>query len=68
MMPAPGNMANLLGAQTAISNLAENSPHLLADVEVTRALKHSLMAATIACPQVMPTRPTINGRSRPMTR
>ena len=49
VMPAPGNMANLLGAQTAISNLAENSPHLLADVEVTRALKHSLMAATIAC-------------------
>jgi hypothetical protein len=33
VMPAPGNMANLLGAQNAISNLAENSPHRLADVE-----------------------------------
>ena len=49
VMPAPGNMANLLGAQTAISNLAENSPHLLANVEVARALKQSLIGATIAC-------------------
>ena len=39
----------LLRAQTAISNLAENSPHLLADVEVARALKQSLIGATIAC-------------------
>ena len=49
VMPAPGNMANLLGAQTAVSNLAENSPHLLANVEVARALKQSLIGATIAC-------------------
>ena len=49
VMPAPGNMANLLGAQTAISNLARNSPHLLANVEVVRALKQSLIDATIAC-------------------
>jgi AraC-like DNA-binding protein len=49
VMPAPGNMANLLGAQNAISNLAENSPHRLADVEVARALKQSLIGATIAC-------------------
>ena len=49
VMPAPGNMANLLRAQTAISNLAENSPHLLADAEVARALKQSLIGATIAC-------------------
>ena len=49
VMPAPGNMANLLGAQTAISNLAENSPHLLANVEIGRALKQSLIDVTIAC-------------------
>ena len=49
VMPAPGNMANLLRAQTAVSNLAENSPHLLANVEVARALKQSLIGATIAC-------------------
>ena len=49
VMPAQGNMANLLGAQNAISNLAENSPHRLADVEVARALKQSLIGATIAC-------------------
>jgi AraC-like DNA-binding protein len=49
VMPTPANMAGLLGAQTAISNLAENSPHLLADVEVARALKQLLIGATIAC-------------------
>jgi AraC-like DNA-binding protein len=49
VMPAPGNMASLLRAQTAISNLAENSPHLLAKVEVARALKQSLIDVTIAC-------------------
>jgi AraC-like DNA-binding protein len=48
-MPIPGNMANLLAAQNALSNLAENSPHLLANVEVARALKQSLIGATIAC-------------------
>jgi AraC-like DNA-binding protein len=49
VMPARGNMANLLGAQKAISTLAENSPHRLANVEVARALKQSLIGATIAC-------------------
>ena len=49
VMPAPGDMANLLCAQTAVSNVAENSPHLLANVEVARALKQSLIDATIAC-------------------
>jgi AraC-like DNA-binding protein len=49
VIPAPENMANLLRAQTAISNLAENSPHLLAKAEVARALKQSLIEATIAC-------------------
>jgi AraC-like DNA-binding protein len=49
VMPAPGNMASLLRAQTVISNLAENSPHLLANVEAVRALKQSLIDATIAC-------------------
>ena len=49
VIPAPGNMANLLRAQAATSNLAENSPHLLANVEVARALKQSLIGATIAC-------------------
>jgi AraC-like DNA-binding protein len=47
--PAPGDMANLLRAQTAASNLAENSPYLLANAEVARALKQSLLDATIAC-------------------
>jgi AraC-like DNA-binding protein len=48
--PAPGNMANLLRTQTAACDLAENSPHLLAtNVEVARALKQSLIDATIAC-------------------
>jgi AraC-like DNA-binding protein len=42
-------MANLLRAQTAASNLAENSPHLLANAEVARALKQSLIGATTAC-------------------
>jgi AraC-like DNA-binding protein len=49
VIPAPGNMANLLCAQTAASNLAENSPHLLANVEVARALKQSLIDSTSAC-------------------
>jgi AraC-like DNA-binding protein len=49
VIPAPGNMANLLRAQTTISNLAENAPHLLAKVEVVRALKQSLVDATVAC-------------------
>jgi AraC-like DNA-binding protein len=49
VIPAPGNMANLLRAQTAACSLAENSPHLLAKVEVVRALKQSLIDATIAC-------------------
>jgi AraC-like DNA-binding protein len=49
VIPAPGNMANLLRAQTAASNLAENSPHLLANAEVARALKQSLIGATTAC-------------------
>jgi AraC-like DNA-binding protein len=49
VIPAPGDMANLLGAQTIISNLAENSPHLLADVEIARTLKQSLLGATLAC-------------------
>ena len=49
VIPAPGDMANLLRAQTAASDLAENSPHLLANVEVARALKQSLIATTIAC-------------------
>lgn len=49
VIPAPGNMANLLCAQTAASDLAEKSPHLLANVEVARALKQSLIATTIAC-------------------
>ena len=49
VMPAPGNMANLLRAQTAVSNLAENSPHLLANAEIARALKQSLIGATTAC-------------------
>ncbi len=39
----------MLVAQNAISNLAENSPHLLANVEVARALKQSLLGATIVC-------------------
>ena len=46
---SPGNMENLLRAQTAISNLAENSPHLLANADIARALKQSLIGATIAC-------------------
>jgi AraC-like DNA-binding protein len=49
VVPTPGNMANLLRVQTAASNLAENAPHLLANVEVARALKQSLIATTIAC-------------------
>ena len=49
VIPAPGNMANLLRVQAATSNLAENSPHLLANAEVARALKQSLIGATIAC-------------------
>jgi AraC-like DNA-binding protein len=49
VIPAPGNMANLLRALSAASNLAENSPHLLANVEVARALKQSLVDTTIAC-------------------
>jgi AraC-like DNA-binding protein len=49
VIPAPGNMANLHLAQTAAYNLAENSPYLLAKVEVARALKQSLIDATIAC-------------------
>ena len=49
VMPAQGNMANLLRAQTAVSNLAENSPQLLTNPEVARALKQSLIGATIEC-------------------
>ena len=49
VMPAPGKMANFLRAQTTASNLAENSPHLLANAEVARALKQSLIGATVAC-------------------
>jgi AraC-like DNA-binding protein len=49
VIPAPCNMVNLLRVQTAASNLAGNSPHLLANVEVARALKQSLIDATIAC-------------------
>jgi AraC-like DNA-binding protein len=47
--PAPCNMANLLRVQTDVSNLAKNSPHLLANAEIARALKQSLVGATIAC-------------------
>ena len=49
VMPSPGAMANLLRAQTTASNLARNSPHLLANIEVARAVKQSLIGATIAC-------------------
>ena len=49
VMPAPGNMANLLRAQTAAGGLAENSPQLLTNPEVARALKQSLIGATIEC-------------------
>ena len=49
VIPAPDNMAHLLRAQTAASNLAENSLHLLANDEVARTLNQSLMDATIAC-------------------
>jgi AraC-like DNA-binding protein len=49
VMSAPGAMANLLRTQTTASDLARNSPHLLANVEVARALKQSLIGATIAC-------------------
>jgi AraC-like DNA-binding protein len=49
VITAPATMAHLLHVQAAVSNLAEDSPHLLAEVEVARALKQSLMSATIAC-------------------
>ena len=49
VMPTPGNMANLFRAQNTASNLAKNSPHLLANAEIARALKQSLIGATIAC-------------------
>lgn len=38
VMLALGTMANLLRAQTTVSDLARNSPHLLANVEVARAV------------------------------
>jgi AraC-like DNA-binding protein len=49
VIPAPGNMASLRLAQTAVSGLAGNSSHLLANADVTRALKQSLIDATVAC-------------------
>ena len=49
VIPAPADMANLLHVQAAVSNLAEHSPDLLAEVEVARALKQSLISAAIAC-------------------
>jgi AraC-like DNA-binding protein len=49
VIPAAGNMAKLLRAQTAASSLAKYSPHILAEVEVARALKQSLIDVTIAC-------------------
>jgi AraC-like DNA-binding protein len=42
-------MASLLRAQNTASDLAENSPNLLANAEIARALKQSLIDATIAC-------------------
>lgn len=47
--PSPSNMDNLLRAQAAVSNLAEYSPHLLANAEIARALKQSLIGTTTAC-------------------
>jgi hypothetical protein len=38
VMLALGTMANLLRAQTTVSDLARNLPHLLANVEVARAV------------------------------
>ena len=49
VMPAPADMANLLRAQTIASDLAKNSPRLLAHPEVARALEQSLIGAAIAC-------------------
>jgi AraC-like DNA-binding protein len=47
--PSPSKMANLLRAQTEVSNLADNAPHLLANAEITRALKQSLIGTIAAC-------------------
>ena len=47
--PAPHDMANLLRAQSAISDMAENAPHLLRDAEIERGLKQSLIGAVAAC-------------------
>ena len=46
---SPSNMENLLRAQTAVSKLAETSPHLLADADIRHALKQSLIGTTVAC-------------------
>jgi AraC-like DNA-binding protein len=49
VVPALRNMANLLRALTTASNLAETSSHILANAEVARALKQSLIEAAVAC-------------------
>ena len=49
VMLSPSKMKSLLRAQTTISNLAETSPHLLANADIVQALKHSLISTTITC-------------------
>jgi AraC-like DNA-binding protein len=47
--PSRGNMEDLLRAQAAVSSIAENSPQLLANAEIARALKQSLIGTIAAC-------------------
>ena len=47
--PSPGNMENLLRTQATVSSIAENSPQLLANAEIARALKQSLIGTIAAC-------------------
>jgi hypothetical protein len=54
VIPTPGSMANLLRAQTTACNLAETSPHLLANAEIARALKQSLRSGSISTCRIYP--------------